>query len=59
MMRVKNSVVLATVTRDDNMVEEDFCLPLTVSYIEKSISLTGKIPGGYIKRETKPEVTRC
>ncbi|MDR2080960.1 MAG: polyribonucleotide nucleotidyltransferase [Campylobacteraceae bacterium] len=52
LLRVKNSVVLATVARDDTPVEEDF-LPLTVNYIEKSYA-SGKIPGGYIKRETKP-----
>lgn len=52
LMREKNAVVLATVAREDKMVEEDF-LPLTVQYIEKSYA-AGKIPGGYIKRETKP-----
>ena len=52
MLRIKNAVVLAAVARDDRQVEEDF-LPLTVQYIEKSYA-AGKIPGGYIKRETKP-----
>ena len=52
LLREKNAVVLATVARDDNMVEEDF-LPLTVQYIEKSYA-AARIPGGYIKRETKP-----
>ena len=52
LMRLGKSVVLATVAREDNMVEEDF-LPLTVQYIEKSYAC-GKIPGGYVKRETKP-----
>ena len=52
MVREKNAVILATVARDDRMVEEDF-LPLTVQYIEKSYA-AAKIPGGYIKRETKP-----
>jgi polyribonucleotide nucleotidyltransferase len=33
-------------------VEEDF-LPLTVQYMEKSYA-AAKIPGGFIKRETKP-----
>ena len=50
--RVGDAVILATVARDDKMVEEDF-LPLTVHYIEKSYA-AAKIPGGYIKRETKP-----
>lgn len=52
LMRVKNTVVLATVAREDKQVEEDF-LPLTVQYIEKTYA-AGRIPGGYIKRETKP-----
>ncbi len=52
LVREKNAVILATVARDDKMVEEDF-LPLTVQYIEKSYA-AAKIPGGYIKRETKP-----
>ncbi|MDR0579851.1 MAG: polyribonucleotide nucleotidyltransferase [Campylobacteraceae bacterium] len=52
LLRVKNTVVLATVSRDDTPADEDF-LPLTVNYIEKSYA-SGKIPGGYVKRETKP-----
>lgn len=53
MMRVNDTVMLATVAYDpDNPVEEDF-LPLTVQYIEKSYA-AGKIPGGFVKRETKP-----
>lgn len=52
LLRVKNTVVLATVAREDTQVSEDF-LPLTVQYIEKSYA-AGKIPGGYVKRETKP-----
>ena len=52
LLQIKNAVVLATVARDDEKVEGDF-LPLTVSYIEKQYA-AGKIPGGYIKRETKP-----
>jgi len=51
-VREKNAVVLATVARDEEIVEEDF-LPLTVQYIEKSYA-AAKIPGGFIKRETKP-----
>jgi polyribonucleotide nucleotidyltransferase len=50
--REGDAVILATVARDEKMVEEDF-LPLTVNYIEKSYA-AAKIPGGYIKRETKP-----
>lgn len=52
LLRVKNTVILATVAREDKQVEEDF-LPLTVQYIEKMYA-AGRIPGGYIKRETKP-----
>ncbi len=51
-VREGDAVVLATVSRDDEIVEEDF-LPLTVQYIEKSYA-AAKIPGGFIKRETKP-----
>lgn len=52
MLKVGKAVVLATVARDETQVSEDF-LPLTVQYIEKQYA-AGKIPGGYIKRETKP-----
>lgn len=52
LMRVKNTVILATVAREDSQVEDDF-LPLTVQYIEKQYA-AGRIPGGYVKRETKP-----
>ncbi len=52
LLRVGKAVVLATVSRDDTQVEEDF-LPLTVQYIEKQYA-AGRIPGGYVKRETKP-----
>lgn len=48
-----DNVLLATIVVDDtSVVEEDF-LPLTVQYIEKAYA-TGKIPGGYVKREAKP-----
>lgn len=47
------AVILATITTDINAdIEGDF-LPLTVQYIEKSYA-NGKFPGGYIKREGKP-----
>jgi polyribonucleotide nucleotidyltransferase len=48
-----DTVILATVVIDDNKVEDDDFLPLTVQYIEKSYA-AGKIPGGFFKRETKP-----
>lgn len=52
LMRLGKSVVLATIAREEQQVQEDF-LPLTVQYIEKTYA-AGRIPGGYIKRETKP-----
>ncbi len=52
MMKIGGTVMIAAVARDENPVEGDFT-PLTVQYIEKSYAI-GKIPGGYIKRETKP-----
>ena len=47
-----DAVLLAAVAIDPKPVEEDF-LPLTVQYVEKSYA-AAKIPGGFIKRETKP-----
>ncbi len=47
-----DAVLLAAIAIDTKTVEEDF-LPLTVQYIEKSYA-AAKIPGGFIKRETKP-----
>jgi len=47
-----DAVLLAAVAIDTKAVEEDF-LPLTVQYIEKSYA-AAKIPGGFVKRETKP-----
>ncbi|MBN2721534.1 MAG: polyribonucleotide nucleotidyltransferase [Campylobacterales bacterium] len=47
-----NAVLIATVAVDKEPVKEDF-LPLTVQYIEKSYA-AAKIPGGFIKRESKP-----
>jgi polyribonucleotide nucleotidyltransferase len=48
-----NTVILATIVVDDTPVEDDDFLPLTVQYIEKTYA-AGKIPGGFFKRETKP-----
>jgi len=47
-----DAVLLAAVAIDPKPVDEDF-LPLTVQYIEKTYA-AAKIPGGFIKRETKP-----
>ena len=52
LLREGESVVLAAVAVEDERVEEDF-LPLTVQYIEKAYA-AGKIPGGFVKREGKP-----
>ncbi len=52
MLKIKDTVILATVARDDDQVDGNF-VPLTVQYIEKTYA-SGKFPGGFIKRETKP-----
>lgn len=52
MLKIKDTVILATVARDDTPFDGNF-VPLTVQYVEKTYA-AGKIPGGYIKRETKP-----
>ncbi len=52
MYRQGKAVIIAAVAIDDMEVEEDF-LPLTVQYIEKAYA-AAKIPGGFIKRESKP-----
>ncbi|MGM0622876.1 MAG: polyribonucleotide nucleotidyltransferase [Campylobacterota bacterium] len=50
--KVNDTVILATVVMDEDPVDEEF-LPLTVQYIEKAYAAR-KIPGGFVKRETKP-----
>jgi len=52
MYRQGKAVLIAAVAVDEKAVEEDF-LPLTVQYMERSYA-AAKIPGGFIKRETKP-----
>ena len=47
-----DAVLLAAIAIAPTPVDEDF-LPLTVQYIEKSYA-AAKIPGGFVKRETKP-----
>jgi len=51
-LKSDNSVILSAVVSEKELKNEDF-LPLTVQYIEKSYA-AGKIPNGFIKRETKP-----
>ncbi len=52
LLRSGKTVLLATAVMDEKPIDEHF-LPLTVQYIEKSYA-AGKIPGGFVKRETKP-----
>jgi polyribonucleotide nucleotidyltransferase len=47
-----NNIVLVTVVSDRGASDLDF-FPLTVEYVEKFYA-TGRIPGGYFKREGKP-----
>ncbi len=53
MVRMGDSVVLATATMSDKAVEGIDFVPLTVEFQEKFYA-AGKIPGGFIKREGKP-----
>ncbi|MFP3043472.1 polyribonucleotide nucleotidyltransferase [Treponema primitia] len=48
------SVVIATVCSSSNAVEGLDYVPLTVDYNEKYYA-AGKIPGGFIKRESRPK----
>ena len=50
--QIGDAVLLSAVAIDPKPVDEDF-LPLTVQYVEKSYA-AAKIPGGFVKRETKP-----
>ncbi|MCF6173272.1 MAG: polyribonucleotide nucleotidyltransferase, partial [Campylobacteraceae bacterium] len=52
LLKVKDTVILAAISRDDEQADGNF-VPLTVQYIEKTYA-SGKYPGGFIKRETKP-----
>lgn len=51
--RTGNLVMLATVCAVDESKEGQDFFPLTCEYTEKMYSV-GRIPGGYIKRESKP-----
>lgn len=48
-----DTALLCTVVKAKKQMENCDFLPLTVNYLERSYS-AGKIPGGFIKRETKP-----
>lgn len=52
-VRYENTVVMCNVTIAKKETTGIDFVPLTVSYIEKFYS-AGKIPGGFVKRETKP-----
>jgi len=52
-LRVKNTVMLATVVSDYKAGENIDFLPLTVDYREKFAS-SGRFPGGFLKREARP-----
>ena len=51
-LRMGNTMILATVVSAHDPVEGADFLPLSVDYQEKFAS-TGKIPGGFLKRESK------
>lgn len=51
-LRLGNTMLLATVVSSDKPVEGADFLPLSVDYQEKFAS-TGKVPGGFLKRESR------
>ena len=51
-LRMENTMILATVVANHDAKEGVDFLPLSVDYQEKFAS-TGKIPGGFLKRESK------
>ena len=53
MLRCGDTVILATVCSATEVAPETDFFPLSVDYREKYYS-TGKIPGGFFKREAKP-----
>ncbi len=52
MYRCGKAVLIGAIAIEEKLIDEDF-LPLTVQYSEKAYA-NAKIPGGFIKRETKP-----
>ena len=52
LVRYDDTVILSTVVMSNNVSTADF-FPLTILYQEKLYSV-GKIPGGFIKRESRP-----
>lgn len=55
-LKVGNTMLLATVVSNQEAAPGVDFLPLTVDYREKFAS-TGKFPGGFIKREARPSET--
>jgi polyribonucleotide nucleotidyltransferase len=53
LVNMDETVVLVTAVANKQVKEGQDFFPLTVDYFEKTYAV-GKIPGGYIKRETKP-----
>ncbi|MEB2348736.1 MAG: polyribonucleotide nucleotidyltransferase [Comamonadaceae bacterium] len=53
LVRIDDTVVLATVVASKNAKPGQDFFPLTVDYIEKTYA-AGKIPGNFFKREAKP-----
>lgn len=51
-LRMGNTMILATVVSNHDPVEGADFLPLSVDYQEK-FAATGKIPGGFLKRESR------
>ncbi len=52
-VRMGNTMILATVVANNEVREGFDFLPLTVEYKEK-YAATGKFPGGFFKREARP-----
>ena len=52
-VKMGNTMLLATVVSDKDAGEDMDFLPLTVDYKEK-FAAAGKIPGGFLKREARP-----
>jgi polyribonucleotide nucleotidyltransferase len=52
-IRYGDTSILVTATMSKDAVEQQDFFPLTVDYIEKMYA-SGKIPGGFFKREAKP-----
>jgi polyribonucleotide nucleotidyltransferase len=52
-VRMGNTMILATVVANEEVKEGVDFLPLTVEYKEK-YAATGKFPGGFFKREARP-----